>query len=202
MSCNPVSYFPNKVDEMIFFQDNNLGNVEVMNHYNELITQGKYTEANDYISPQEGIYGFFADFFNLIENRIYNTQEYLLSKPQKKQPVIYYDEEEHYSINDLHVFAYIEEEDIPINCFHIFTDTDEDEDLSLVRLFEDENSNEDGESINIMHVFADCYAEIEEDFSSIVLFSDNDEQEFLENLYIFTGEEEPPPNADIDTIWI
>lgn len=202
MSCNPVSYFPNKVDEMIFFQDNNLENVEVMNHYNELITQGKYTEANDYISPQEGIYGFFADFFNLIENRIYNTQEYLLSKPSKKQPVIYYDEEEHYSINDLHVFAYIEEEDIPINCFHIFTDTDEDEDLSLVRLFEDENSNEDGESINIMHVFAGCYAEIEEDFSSIVLFSDNDEQESLENLYIFTGEEEPPPNADIDTIWI
>lgn len=187
---------------MIFFQDNNLENVEVMNHYNELITQGKYTEANDYISPQEGIYGFFADFFNLIENRIYNTQEYLLSKPSKKQPVIYYDEEEHYSINDLHVFAYIEEEDIPINCFHIFTDTDEDEDLSLVRLFEDENSNEDGESINIMHVFAGCYAEIEEDFSSIVLFSDNDEQESLENLYIFTGEEEPPPNADIDTIWI
>ena len=63
MSCNPVSYFPNKVDEMIFFQDNNLENVEVMNHYNELIAQGKYTEANGYISPQEGIYGFFADFF-------------------------------------------------------------------------------------------------------------------------------------------
>lgn len=187
---------------MIFFQDNNLENVEVMNHYNELIAQGKYTEANGYISQQEGIYGFFADFFNLIENRIYNTQEYLLSKPPKKQPVIYYDEEEHYSINDLHVFAYIEEEDIPINCFHIFTDTDEDEDLSLIRLFEDENSNEDGESIGTMHIFADCYAEIEEDFSSIVLFSDNDEQESLENLYIFTGEEEPPPNADIDTIWI
>lgn len=202
MSCNSISYYPNKVDEMIFFQDNNLENVEVMNHYNELIAQGKYTESNGYISQQEGIYGFFADFFNLIENRIYNTQEYLLSKPPKKQPVIYYDEEEHYSINDLHVFAYIEEEDIPINCFLIFTDTDEDEDLSLIRLFEDENSNEDGESIGTMHIFADCYAEIEEDFSSIVLCSENDEQESLENLYIFTGEEEPPPNADIDTIWI
>ena len=56
MSCNPVSYFPNKVDEMIFFQDNNLENVEVMTHYNELITQGKYTESNAYISPQECIY--------------------------------------------------------------------------------------------------------------------------------------------------
>lgn len=201
MLCNPISYYPNKVDEMIFFQDNNLENVEIMNHYNELIAQGKYTEASDYISQQENVYGFFADFFNLIENRIYTTQEYLLSKPPKKQPFIYYDEEEHYPINDLHIFAYIEEEDIPINCFHIFTDTDEDEDLSLIRLFEDK-SNEDGEPINSMHVFTDCYAEIEEDFSSIVLFSDNDEQESLENLYIFTGEEGQPSNADIDTIWI
>ena len=136
---------------MIFFQDNNLENVEVMNHYNELITQGKYTESNDYISPQEGIYGFFADFFNLIENRIYNTQEYLLSKPPKKQPVIYYDEEEHYSINDLHVFAYIEEEDIPINCFHIFTDTDEDEeDFSSIVLFSD---NDEQESLENLYIF-------------------------------------------------
>lgn len=87
--CNPTSYYPNKIDKMIFFQDNNLEKVEIMNHYNELISQGKYTEASDYISQQENVYGFFADYFNLIENRIYSTQEYLLSKPPKKQPFIY-----------------------------------------------------------------------------------------------------------------
>ena len=116
MSCNPTSYFPNKVDEMIFFQDNNLEKVEIINHYNELISQGKYSEASDYVSQQEGVYGFFADFFNLIENRIYNTQEYLLNKPPKKQPFIYYDEEEHFSMSGLHVFHdVLIEEDFPLD---------------------------------------------------------------------------------------
>lgn len=127
MSCNPISYYPNKIDEMIFFQDNNLENVENMDHYNDLVAHGKYTEASDYVSQQEGVYGFFADFFNLIENRIYNTQEYLLNKPPKKQPFIYYDEEEHFSMSDL----------------HIFTDTDDEEDLSSVELFSDEEEQED-----------------------------------------------------------
>lgn len=134
MLCDPVSYYPNKIDEMIFFQDNNLGNVEIMNHYNNLIAQGKYNEASDYINQQEGIYGFFAVFFNLIENRIYTLQEYLLQKPLKKQPFICYDEEEHFSFGDL----------------HIFTDTDEEEDLSSIKLFSD---NDEEESIDDLYMF-------------------------------------------------
>lgn len=131
MSCNPISCFPNKIDEMIFFQDNDLEKVEIMNHYNELIAQGKYTEASDYISQQENVYGFFADYFNLVENRIYNTQEYLLSKPPKKQPFIYYDEEEHFSMSELHVF----------------TDTDEEEDLSSLELFSDDDEAESTDNL-------------------------------------------------------
>lgn len=147
MSCNPVSYFPNKVDEMIFFQDNDLEKVKIMNHYNELVAQEKYNEANDYISQQEGIYGFFADFFNLIENRIYNTQEYLLSKPPKKQPFIYYNEEEHFSMSDLHVFTDIDEEE-EISSIVLFSDDDEQESIDNLYIFTGEeaeppNTNED-----------------------------------------------------------
>lgn len=131
MLCNPTSCYPNKIDEMIFFQDNDLEKVEIMNHYNELIAQSKYTEASDYISQQENVYGFFADFFNLIENRIYNTQEYLLNKPPKKQPFIYYDEEEHFSMSDLHVF----------------TDTDEAEDMSTIELFSDDDEEESTDNL-------------------------------------------------------
>lgn len=134
MSCNPISYFSNKIDEMTFFQDNDIEKVETMNHYNELVAQGKYDEANDYINQQKGVYGFFADFFNLIENRIYNTQEYLLNKPPKKQPFIYYDMEEHFSMNDLHVF----------------TDKDEEEDISSIELFSDA---EEQESIEGLYTF-------------------------------------------------
>ncbi len=140
MLCNPVSYYPNKIDEMTFFQDNSLDNVEIMGHYNNLIAQGKYSEASDYINQQEGVYGFFADFFNLIENRIYSLQDYLLSKPPKKQPFIYYDEEEHFSIGDLHVF----------------TDTDEEEDISSITLFSD---NETQESIDDLYTFTGEEAE-------------------------------------------
>ncbi len=78
---------------MTFFQDNNIENAEIIHTYNNLISQGSYNTANDFISKQDGIYGFFADFLNLIENRIYNLQAYLLQKPPKKQPFATFDEE-------------------------------------------------------------------------------------------------------------
>ncbi len=134
MLCNPISYYPSKIDEMVFFQDNDLKKTEIMNHYSNLTTQGKYSEASNYICQQESVYGFFADFFNLIENRIYNIQEYLLCKPPKKQPFIYYNEEEHFSINDL----------------HIFNDIDEEENLSSIVLFTDEDAPE---SIEHLYTF-------------------------------------------------
>lgn len=104
MLCNPTSYYPDQIDDLIFFQDNNLENIEIINHYNKLISQGNYSGASDYINQQEGVYGYFADFFNLIENRIYSLQEELLTHPLKKQPFIYY-EEEPFSANAPHAFT-------------------------------------------------------------------------------------------------
>ena len=79
MLYNPISNYPDSIDPMIFFQDISLTQTEVMDTYNQLILQGKYSEATDYISDQHGIYGYFADYFNAIENRIYHLQEYLLT---------------------------------------------------------------------------------------------------------------------------
>lgn len=93
MLCNPASYYPQKIDDMTFFQDNDIDTTETVDYYNNLISQGNYNEANQYIDQQEHIYGFFADFFNLIENRIYNLQEYLLQKPPKKRLFVSCDEE-------------------------------------------------------------------------------------------------------------
>lgn len=89
---NVVSLYPNSVDKMIFFQDNDIDNVEVINTYNNLIAQGRYSEANSYISQHEEVYGFFANYLNAIENRIYNLQAYLLTK-QKKNPFVHSYEE-------------------------------------------------------------------------------------------------------------
>ena len=48
------------VDPMPFFQDNSLNKVDIINKYENLIAQGKYSDANTYINQQKGIYGFFA----------------------------------------------------------------------------------------------------------------------------------------------
>lgn len=90
MMCNVRSYYPDGIDPMIFFQDNDLEKVDIIDTYNKLISFGRYTEANEYIKLHENVYGYFADFFNAIENRIYNTQKYLLQKgPAKKQYVCF-----------------------------------------------------------------------------------------------------------------
>ena len=78
MLCNVQSSYPNKVDKMTFFQDVSLNTIEYMNQYQRLLSKGKYTEANDYINRQTGIYGYFACFFNMLENRIYALQNSLL----------------------------------------------------------------------------------------------------------------------------
>ena len=82
-----MSIYPDGIDPMTFFQDNNLEKIDVINIYNALISEEKYKEANNFLSQQEGIYGFFADYFNLIENRIYSLQEYILTK-EKINPFI------------------------------------------------------------------------------------------------------------------
>lgn len=94
MLVSSMSTYPDKIDDMTFFQDCDLENVHIMNTYNELISRGKYSEAGRYINQQEGIYGYFADFFNALENRIYHLQDYLLHKPPKKQPFLYFDEKD------------------------------------------------------------------------------------------------------------
>ncbi len=94
MLCNTVSYYPDGIDKMLFFQDNNSEKIDTIIQYNNLIAQGKYSEANQFIDQQEGVYGYFADFFNALENRIYNLQTYLLQKPPKKRYFFYWDENE------------------------------------------------------------------------------------------------------------
>lgn len=77
MLCNEYSVYPDKIDEMTFFQDVSLNTIEYMNQYQNLISKEKYTDADNYINDQTGIYGYFACFFNMLENRIFALQNYL-----------------------------------------------------------------------------------------------------------------------------
>ena len=80
---NPVSLYPETVDEMIFFQDNNIESAEALNAFNNLTNQGKYSEAAAFLAQHKELFGFFADYLNAIENRISRLQEYLLTKTKK-----------------------------------------------------------------------------------------------------------------------
>lgn len=166
---------------MTFFQDNDLERVEIIDQYENLISQGKYSEANTYINQQNGIYGYFADFLNLFENKIYSLQEYLLSKG-KKQPFIFHDEEDNYSIELLHIFYEKKEEN-----------------GTYIRLSEDTHSVL-GEYTH--DELSDLLSEGEENLSDIILFPDDDTQMSIKNIFVFTGEEQEPPGADKYTIWI
>ena len=55
MLCNVTSHYPDGIDQMIFFQDNNLEKTDIINTYDELINQGNYTEAGKYISQQQNV---------------------------------------------------------------------------------------------------------------------------------------------------
>lgn len=99
MLCDTTSNYPSKIDDMLFFQDNDLVKIEIINHYENLIAQGKYNEANDYIENQQGVYGYFADFFNALENRISSLQDYLSTKEKKNFFIFSDDGEEPEEVN-------------------------------------------------------------------------------------------------------
>lgn len=84
---NPVSLYPDTVDEMIFFQDNNIEKADALNAFNNLINQEKYSEAAAFLEQHQELFGLFADYLNAMENRIFRLQEYLLTKT-KKTPFI------------------------------------------------------------------------------------------------------------------
>lgn len=181
MLCKVESNYPNEIDDMTFFQDNNLENIEIINQYENLIAQSKYSDASTYINQQNGIYGYLADFFNVIENKLFNLQSHLLSK-EKKQPFVFYDEEDNYPIDSLHIF-FEKKEETGTN-IRLSVDTHD----SLSEYTHDE--------------LPSLISEYEEDLSTITLFTDDEEQESIEELYLFTGEEKEPHNANINTIWI
>lgn len=80
MLYHSLSSYPDKIDELIFFQDISIEQSSTMETYNNYIANQAYSDANSYIDKQYGIHGYFAGLFNLIENRIDTLQCVLLEK--------------------------------------------------------------------------------------------------------------------------
>ena len=87
---NIESAFPTETDDLYFISDVSLETHDIYKHHKQLISEGRYSEASEYLNQQTGITPANADFFNMLENRIYNTQIYVSAK-EKVNPVFHSD---------------------------------------------------------------------------------------------------------------
>lgn len=79
----PESNFPESVDDLLFFQDINLDNLDGYNEFNTLIKNEEYTSASTFLN-KANFFAYNADLFNKLEERIYNTQKRIEAKVKPK----------------------------------------------------------------------------------------------------------------------
>ncbi len=78
-----LSEFPSRVDDLIYFSDADDKHIEqketFQGFFNKDIgnTNDSYEQSRMYIKSQTGIFGYFADLFNLLINRLFTTQKIL-----------------------------------------------------------------------------------------------------------------------------
>lgn len=80
-----TSTFPDSIDPLYYHSDVSIGQQEVMDQYNSYIAARNYTAAYALIS-EYSIFGWFADYFNMIENRISAVQAYLIDTMKADHP--------------------------------------------------------------------------------------------------------------------
>lgn len=80
-----TSVFPDDIDSLGYHSDVTIGQKETMDQYDSLVAQKRYSEAYALIKDSN-IFGWFADYFNLIENRISSLQTYLTNTLKVEHP--------------------------------------------------------------------------------------------------------------------
>ena len=73
------SHFPDAVDDLLCLSDINLEQLPLSNHHQQLLENEQYTEAGRYLESMP-LDSMCASLFNLLENRIYTTQNHLSNK--------------------------------------------------------------------------------------------------------------------------
>ena len=75
-----TSLFPTEIDDLLFCNDIDLEHLEESNYHEQIAEAQQYSQASDYLEKTATMDSFCASLFNLMKNRIYNTQNYLLNK--------------------------------------------------------------------------------------------------------------------------
>ncbi len=73
------SNYPSEVDDLLCLSDINIEQLPISNQHKTLIEQEHYTQAGELLE-NSSIDSMCASLFNLIENRIYATQDHIVNK--------------------------------------------------------------------------------------------------------------------------
>jgi hypothetical protein len=73
------SKYPNQIDDLLCLNDVDLEHLPISNQHRNLLAEKRYTDAGELLENSD-MDSLCASLFNLIENRIYSTQEYINNK--------------------------------------------------------------------------------------------------------------------------
>lgn len=80
-----TTIFPDGIDERTYFHDVGLSTLPLMEMYNNLISNSRFTDAAIFLSQQNSLHNYSADLFNYIEAKIFTWQKNILEK-EKHNP--------------------------------------------------------------------------------------------------------------------
>lgn len=78
MSYKIDSVFPNSIDDLPFISDVDIPNKNIMISIQNYIEQGDYDNASK-LCNTTNITSINSDYFNMVQNRIYSLQNYLIT---------------------------------------------------------------------------------------------------------------------------
>ena len=79
--------FPYNIDDRIFWQDINLSQIQIIQNYYTYLNTGDYDKASELLNNSE-VFSYGAWILNLLENRLYAMENYLMNE-EKPKLVIY-----------------------------------------------------------------------------------------------------------------
>lgn len=91
---NTSSVFPNSIDDLIFFQDVNISEKDILKTHREHINNHRYTEGTDYLQSSGISHSYCSDLFNMFENRLYAVQKRLIEEPKETNITQYHQYDE------------------------------------------------------------------------------------------------------------
>lgn len=76
-SVSSAGTIPNKVDDLIFFEDISYDQKPIWDEFEDLIAVGDYAGAQALAKSYGDLHGYFADLYNMMVNRLYAVQNLL-----------------------------------------------------------------------------------------------------------------------------